>query len=264
MFKFSIAIVVATAALLQPVHSLAVTYRVDFTAHVTSYGGGSTGDGLSFFDLDVGDIFSGSYYYSDTPSNVYSSNGLSTQQNMNYSDEQSFARINLAGEEVLINSAEPDVNSAANISRSNNAISNLYEAVWDEDTPPPGCVDYPNFPAGFYGCTASDHYRVTYYEGVPSSNDYLHFIISGGDSWDPDTPAHDFLTGVGATDMPDLSLLDSGTGPMSFYLNVKRESGSVVITGNIDSLTFTEVPLPAAAYLFGVALLGLVGLKRRH
>ncbi|MCP4769097.1 MAG: PEP-CTERM sorting domain-containing protein [Gammaproteobacteria bacterium] len=84
------------------------------------------------------------------------------------------------------------------------------------------------------------------------------------DIWDADTNA---VTKVGNT--PDTGgdnlwqqiLFDSSVIPG--LKNVGRIDVYFAGSGALDNLTYSVVPVPAAVWLFGTALLGFIGLSRR-
>lgn len=74
--------------------------------------------------------------------------------------------------------------------------------------------------------------------------------------FDLTTAAWDNIDYVGLTLQNDLSATTSGVGPSSAWIQKKVVGSSVVVSTS-------PVPVPAAVWLFGSGLLGLVGIARR-
>jgi hypothetical protein len=75
-------------------------------------------------------------------------------------------------------------------------------------------------------------------------DDLCDFIILGG-------PSDLFVVGVSAI-----------SGP-SIVVTSHEDQGNGLVTDTIFTFTTSEVPVPAAAWLFGSALIGLAGIKRK-
>jgi hypothetical protein len=64
-------------------------------------------------------------------------------------------------------------------------------------------------------------------------------------------------------DLDKFNLVSDSLGFNSSFLGFDDWNYGGYLYGEWGSLTLTEVPVPAAAWLFGSALLGLAGIKRR-
>ena len=99
-----------------------------------------------------------------------------------------------------------------------------------------------------------------------SGNDYVYFTGPAGSGPLIQLKGDiNVLTGVGLAQLTDMTLLDWNTNTDStndlYTGNYTGQNG--VGTQNLTSITVSAVPLPAAAWLFGSALLGLITVARR-
>ncbi|MGB1092395.1 MAG: VPLPA-CTERM sorting domain-containing protein [Oceanobacter sp.] len=126
-------------------------------------------------------------------------------------------------------------------------------------TGPDGCPD-PNAPCYFNpnGNNGIYNYNPAYSViGVWSTTpDVINFITpDGGSSW------IDALVSVGSG-----GIFDVPEGYGSAYLFLAENDGNFLDNDPVGnySVSISQVPLPAAAWLLGTALLGLIGVSRRQ
>lgn len=131
----------------------------------------------------------------------------------------------------------------------------------------------PNFAAWGVDGTLQDFYQTplnfsgpanfgssSFSPATAGSGDAFHFLFSG-----PVGPYLGVPAGYTSGDLLSSSNTFAGASFASLGITPDTYLWTWGAGGNADSLTFTvtTVPIPAAAWLFGSALLGLGGLKRK-
>jgi hypothetical protein len=117
-----------------------------------------------------------------------------------------------------------------------------------------------------YGTNGIDETVVTYNIGGDASNQSTNYGLNGDDGFaGPSQSLSDFDM-VTADDNAAYSLLVNGSGQLGY--TTYNWDGITLVVNNLygnttTTTTFSAVPVPAAAWLFGSALLGLAGIKRK-